>query len=249
MNPDFYNWNHIMIQYCSSDAYSGNKEASEATGGFQFRGRVIVKSIIEDLMALPEGSSLKDATHLIFAGASAGAAGMRNNVIWVADQLPDTETVALNDAAYLPPPATDAIEAKFLATYKASYEFCGSEPDETCVAAEVAAGEHPSVCLSKDTLVKYIDVPMWVHMDQYDTKLLEKLGDKNDPAKNKALAKQVRDMLEKLDGAFGPADNSHVSLHHNRFHTQKVDGHRYREVFANWYFDLDGPKNVIEQPE
>jgi hypothetical protein len=48
-NPDFYNANHVLIPYCSSDLWSGDRESSSETGGYEFRGRRIVQAVVRDL--------------------------------------------------------------------------------------------------------------------------------------------------------------------------------------------------------
>lgn len=38
-NPDFFNANHVYVHYCSSDLWSGDREATAESGGWHFRGR------------------------------------------------------------------------------------------------------------------------------------------------------------------------------------------------------------------
>ena len=58
------------MPYCSSDVYTGTRNASAATGNLFFHGKYIVKAIIKDLM---ENTWITEAEEVILTGASAGA--------------------------------------------------------------------------------------------------------------------------------------------------------------------------------
>lgn len=47
----FYNSNLIWLKYCSSDIWTGNVGASDATYGYSFRGFEIITSTIQSLIA------------------------------------------------------------------------------------------------------------------------------------------------------------------------------------------------------
>ncbi|KAF9590906.1 hypothetical protein IFM89_000162 [Coptis chinensis] len=68
-NPDFFNWNKVKIRYCDGASLSGNAE-SEFHNGTKlfFRGRVIWKAIIDEIMSKGLGTS-KQA---LLSGCSAG---------------------------------------------------------------------------------------------------------------------------------------------------------------------------------
>lgn len=99
----FSGWNHVLIYYCSSDNWAGNKfntlSSSSASGGaiefdIHFRGAKIIEAVIDTLRApgdarvrgvratastasgLPD---LDEATEVLFGGSSAGGGGIRNN--------------------------------------------------------------------------------------------------------------------------------------------------------------------------
>lgn len=74
-NPFWSDANHVLIPYCSSDSWSGNRVA-ENPGDFSFMGSKIVEQTLIEL--LPQG--LKDADFLLLAGSSAGAAGVLVNL-------------------------------------------------------------------------------------------------------------------------------------------------------------------------
>ena len=49
-NPAFHDYNIAYVPYCSSDWYTGTRNASDLTEGFVFHGKYIVMAIIEDLL-------------------------------------------------------------------------------------------------------------------------------------------------------------------------------------------------------
>ena len=112
-NPSFYDFNRVIIPYCSSDMWLGNdtrefpninesgdpqldflrkvyKPESQDLQ-FTFRGSVIFQSIINELM----GDGLSEATDLILAGSSAGGLGVVNNAKWVFEKLDEMTNISI----------------------------------------------------------------------------------------------------------------------------------------------------------
>jgi hypothetical protein len=98
----FSGWNHVLLYYCSSDNWSGNKlnklSASNASTQVEFdihfRGSRIVAAVVDTLRKTAAGKvravrpatgpasdlpDLDEATDVLFAGSSAGGGGVRNN--------------------------------------------------------------------------------------------------------------------------------------------------------------------------
>ena len=78
----------VYVHYCSSDLWSGTNTASTATGGYNFLGRKIVESVIQDLT---DNHNLLTATKVVLSGCSAGAAGVSFNCDDVAAKLPNAD--------------------------------------------------------------------------------------------------------------------------------------------------------------
>jgi hypothetical protein len=76
LNPEFAGATHIMVPYCSSDSWSGNRNASDATHGWAFKGKEIVRQVFE---ALYENHGLANASAVYFTGVSAGGMGVLVN--------------------------------------------------------------------------------------------------------------------------------------------------------------------------
>lgn len=100
VNPIFCEYNHVVLPYCSSDLWLGNdtRDMGQETESyfyttryqpdnselqFLFRGAVIFRSAIEDLLH----ESLKDATDIVVAGSSAGGIGAMNHINWLQETL------------------------------------------------------------------------------------------------------------------------------------------------------------------
>nr|XP_014272503.1 palmitoleoyl-protein carboxylesterase NOTUM [Halyomorpha halys] len=85
-NPFWWNANHVFIPYCTSDAWSGRRQApllvKDGTQ-FTFMGAIIVEQVIRELLQL----GLGNASSLILAGSSAGGAGVMLNLESVQLQL------------------------------------------------------------------------------------------------------------------------------------------------------------------
>ena len=125
-NPLFYDYNHVVVPYCSSDLWLGeqtsNTEAvSEGTSHcscltsssssncfnfnpessklqFTFRGKIIFQSIIQQLLT---DHSMRNAERIVLAGSSAGGVGVVNHAKWTREQLnPSTQLMVLFDSSW-----------------------------------------------------------------------------------------------------------------------------------------------------
>uniref|UniRef100_A0A803M0A9 Pectin acetylesterase n=1 Tax=Chenopodium quinoa TaxID=63459 RepID=A0A803M0A9_CHEQI len=68
LNPDFYNWNRVMLRYCDGASFAGNSMYQNGNSSLYFRGQKIWQAIISDL--LPQG--LAHAEKALLSGCSAG---------------------------------------------------------------------------------------------------------------------------------------------------------------------------------
>uniref|UniRef100_A0A803NB62 Pectin acetylesterase n=1 Tax=Chenopodium quinoa TaxID=63459 RepID=A0A803NB62_CHEQI len=53
LNPDFYNWNRVVLKYCDGASFAGDSKFDNGTSSLYFRGQKIWQAIISDL--LPKG--------------------------------------------------------------------------------------------------------------------------------------------------------------------------------------------------
>ena len=98
-NPNFFDYNHVVIPYCSSDLFLGSSDnykkvlntnfhfnfnPNSSLNEFTFRGVAILKSTILDLWYR---HGLNMSTDVLFAGSSAGGIGVLNHAKWFAEML------------------------------------------------------------------------------------------------------------------------------------------------------------------
>ncbi len=111
-NP-FANWNFVYIEYCSSDEFAGTSMPEDNDSHLWFRGNVNTSAAIDELLDGLDLSSigtsitsLSDATEVVVGGGSAGAAGARNNMDWIADKVrkrsPAVRVRGFSDSLYVP---------------------------------------------------------------------------------------------------------------------------------------------------
>ena len=83
--------NRIYVKYCTSDLWSGDAPASDATYNFTFRGSRIPTAVVQSLMQT-QGLGNTPGARLLFGGCSAGAIGAMNNLERIA-QLVESKGV------------------------------------------------------------------------------------------------------------------------------------------------------------
>ena len=110
LNPSFYDYNRILVPYCSSDLWIANDtrfseinftsqqqfltyiySPESSSLQFVFRGKVIVQSVIEELAQI----GLFNATDVILVGTSAGGIGAVNNANWLLEELHQSTNISI----------------------------------------------------------------------------------------------------------------------------------------------------------
>ena len=184
-NPDFYNQNHVIIPYCSSDLWLKKTNnfvlANESDFHFQFdptskehqftfRGVAILRGVIEDLFNF---HGLRQANEVILAGSSAGGVGAMNHAKWLKEQLRTTKTslYCLLDSAWFID-FRGNIREQFAPDELQSLVESG-EVLESCQKSE----NDPTICLSAARFLTNQDhslegIPTLVLFSRYDLYLL-----------------------------------------------------------------------------
>ncbi len=252
-NPDFYDWNQVVLHYCSSDGWVGDDEVSGTSMNWQFHGYNIVGAVIDDLKNETETSTnLSQATEVIFGGSSAGAAGAEQNLDRVASLLPNAKVSGILDSIWkfaVEPfgPPTVLYEADTNLYLDDVNPFRDVHLDDTCMAA------HPdgAACAVTETLAPYLSTPFFVYRDQRDPVLFRLVGleSLSSPGQKTYYQNTYRprllDSLSTLDGVFSPDIQMHTALAIPRFYDVRVDGVSFADAFGNWYFHRSGPTSVI----
>ncbi len=206
-NPDFYNANHVVIPYCSSDLWSGDRESSSSTGGYAFRGQKIVRSVVQDLRnknGVAKGK-LATASRVLLSGTSAGGAGVMMHLDWLTERLPGAEVRGVNDAGWIPESGLISQILPLDRLVEQGIEFWNGKGDASCYQANV--GNEDRCYLS--SVYPHIQTPLMVQMSQHDRWVLGLFGIK-DPLNfieqqvANAFADAVRKSLVPVNAAFSP---------------------------------------------
>jgi hypothetical protein len=159
VNPDFYDANTVLVMYCSSDIFTGDKaptrtpfDKKNAAETWYFKGRAIAAAVVQDLLAR---QGMSDATQLLFTGDSSGAFGLLLNVNDLLPLVPSgIRTVVAPDGGFLQDlgaydvndPDTDYVSSARptpVETLMATGEkFWGGRGDRRCDAAAGTPLEH-----------------------------------------------------------------------------------------------------------
>lgn len=186
-NPDFYDYNHVLIPYCSSDLWlkmTSNYIKAQENGfdfhfdpdlitehQFTFRGVAIFQSVIEDLFTY---HGLSNAGQVLLGGSSAGGIGAMNHAGWLQNKLresanPQSQLRVLLDSSWF---------INFQGSIDA--EFAPNEIRELVEKGEVlqtCSRDNPLSCISAQTLLSNSDlyppdIPTLVIFSRYDLYLL-----------------------------------------------------------------------------
>lgn len=102
-NPAFYNFHHVYVPYCSSDAWLGRNHnpdvtynREDKTGKFSFQGSSIFRGVITDLCRI----GMENASEVILVGSSASGVGVLNHAQWVQARLNNTRIRLIIDSAW-----------------------------------------------------------------------------------------------------------------------------------------------------
>ncbi|XP_069680957.1 palmitoleoyl-protein carboxylesterase NOTUM [Periplaneta americana] len=100
MNPEdnqfWWNANHVLVPYCTSDSWSGTRVQPTAETRFSFMGALVVRQVVQDLLPL----GLGNASLLLLAGSSAGGTGVMVNLNPVAALLPHVSVRGVSDSGW-----------------------------------------------------------------------------------------------------------------------------------------------------
>ncbi|MDL1898914.1 hypothetical protein FBQ82_21950 [Anaerolineae bacterium CFX7] len=251
-NPDFYNWNHVFMVYCSSDLWAGTRAASDESFGWYCAGHYIADAFMDALAdeAIVGAQNLAQAKQILVTGSSAGGFGVHNNIDRMAERFHDADVRAVSDAA-VANFASVATTGELGGGRQEQWNLWQPRYDESCMTANADA---PWICRDGDFLASqnHITTPMFIHADQLDPVLAGAMGldprKRDDRARMLENAAGLRALLQNEPAAFSPFNGKHVGLTNERFYGYKINGLTLFQVLGNWYFQRSGPVNVIEAP-
>ena len=246
-NPDFYNFNHVVVPYCSSDLWSGNREANASTGGHEFRGQKIFRSIVSDLQQMGGSRNLSSAQRVLLSGTSAGGIGVMVHLDWLATQLQNAEVKGLNDAGWTPDLPSFLPIPNLNGPVQQALQLWNGKSDRTCENSITGSKYR---CYTS-AVYPFISTPLMVQMSQYDSVYLGGIGvhqpfDAAETFLANLFAGAIRDSLEPVNAAFSPRTNTHGVLPYKRFRALRVNGLSLQQILGNWFFERPGPVKIVK---
>lgn len=197
-NPTFHDANLVAAYYCSSDLWSGasteRRPTSSDPEGWYFAGRTNVSAMFEVLIDEYGLDDTNPETQVLFAGSSAGGAGVIANADNIAQMLPQTAADdrlrLLNDGGFLAEltvlgerTAADTSSLR-TAAMNTTYNFWGSALNPLCEQAQRDAGLSPGMCIVGSVSYPFIvdeapdglGLPYLVQEAAVDTSTMRRLG-------------------------------------------------------------------------
>lgn len=241
-NPDFYDWNHVALMACSSDAWLG--DAVDAPfDDLLFRGGRIMAAVVDSF-------DLDGAEFVLLAGSRSGGWGALNHADRLAEHLDGPPVLVVADGATSPivTPIAERDMSEFLSLASAAWS---PTLDESCAEDRGEAGHR---CLLGDELVtgEHVDSNLFVQLD-LDSEFARTINGVDVEAPDQATVARIRARVESAltdhaDGAFGPRQGGRDLLTQEAFFgagDTLVDGLSMAEVLANWVYDRDGTQSAV----
>ena len=259
VNPDFFDYNHVYLRYCSGDLWTGTRTSFDKFG-LWFSGH---KNIEATIRHLKNAQNFDRATHVLLLGVSAGGWGVFNNADFFTERWIPRSTVFkavpvdgfISTGQMIPYPMfrfginvpVNAFFSKYLTTW------FKSALDQSCVKSTVKWKRHR--CLDVNYLYNFVDTRLFIMQNRFDRYVLEFLGAPinatDDHTKDRFLAgfgdNTIRNVgfkslskrgKYKGDGLFIPSCLKHAGnfcLHRGPV----VNGKVIKNLLPNWFLEED----------
>ncbi|CAI7732306.1 unnamed protein product [Closterium sp. NIES-53] len=157
-NPDYYNWNTVMVVYCDGGGYAGTAGAVKvnASTTIHLDGRRILKTIVADLAK----RGMATAKRVLLTGCSAGAQAVSTSCDDVAAAVPAASTKCLMDAGFFldgwdenGTPAFRTIAQKLVDIHQAQY-------DADCIKANRKVTQWR--CFFPQNNLEFVSTPVFI---------------------------------------------------------------------------------------
>jgi len=265
-NPDFWNWNHVYIPYCSGDIWLGQQATpmnpfGEGDDTYVFQGHDIIAAVSSLVPAA-------NVTHILLTGCSAGGIGTFQHADWFAETFPSAVVKANPDAGWFGWGPVDSFPY---------FNSNTTDPDEFHYKNSAAAwllndvtlytnNAHllclqnitdPLLCGLVEFFYPYIKTPILVSENIADSYQVGHSGAMPDSASDADKGRfisyfggQMASTLQQAvlngpkkdsDGIFAPACYQHCLSWKTT-----VSGYKWSDVLGNWYFGRDGPTQLLD---
>jgi len=258
VNPDFWDWNHVYVPYCSQDLHSGMvTQPSNNTYNLYFSGHFVFEAIIDALVAT---ANLNAATEIILTGASAGGIGVWMNVYYLQMRFPNARIVAAPIAGfyfyaypYQGINHTSSSLADFRpAAWPVTYALWNAYVDEDC-AKDLAST--PWACMLSNNSFPYITSESFAVEAQTDQVVLvdhdwvpqdyvtlpPEQAYLTEWHNNMTIAlSPLANLSNTKNGIFNPACFIHTTFNNKQ---PLINNMNYYTAFGNWYYQRTAPND------
>jgi len=167
VNPSFYDWNAIYIEYCDGSSFtSNNNPAVFKNQTLHFKGKNILISVRDELKAK---FGMNDVERLIITGTSAGGLATYLHVDWWAASFPQAHTVALPDAGYF----IDAPNIHGIFNHTLEMKFAWGMFNSSGGANDACVNSYPEAeqwkCFFAQYTYPHIKSPLFVWNSRFDS--------------------------------------------------------------------------------
>lgn len=254
VNPDFYNFNHAFIPYCSSDFWSGNAVKTLNGDRWHFKGLAILRGALSALGSAEQhgAANLRRATDVLFVGASAGGVGLHAQLDRLAAGMPWADVKGVNVSGWLVDVPVYSQQLPSSGARLAAYAaLVNALPDEGC---SEAYGEADWTCFWGVVGYPFIETPIYVYMNQRDSShaknsgVTEPIGADEQRYIDEAMMPAIVESLEGVGPLFSTTGREHGGVQGSAFVTLTIDGVALRTAIANWYFDRTADGRLFERP-
>ncbi|KAL1530987.1 [Wnt protein] O-palmitoleoyl-L-serine hydrolase [Salvia divinorum] len=165
INPDFYNWNRVLIRYCDGASFMADVEAVDPVTKLYRRGRRIFASVLEELITT---KAMGNAANALLIGDSAGGLATILNCDRFHSFLPDACRVkCVSDAGFFIrgkdlPGAFDHAMDYFSEVVK--YHKLAEYLPKSCTQRLA-----PELCFFPENVVNDIKTPLFLLNSDFDT--------------------------------------------------------------------------------
>ncbi|CAH9079398.1 unnamed protein product [Cuscuta epithymum] len=262
VNPDFFNWNRVVVRYCDGSSFTSDSERIFEFNGTKlyFRGARIYKAVMQELL---HKLGMSMAENALLVGGSAGGVAVALHCDGFHDLLPHaTRVKCLSDAGYFFPSKKFGHGEIFTPTFQGVMAHVPIK----ALPEECTSRLSPYLCFFPQNVQQYIKTPIFFLMSAFDTVQVTWTFSANDTIKecltishncSNDIIKTLQDLrLEFLSvlpkqsnttssrGILITSSTTHEQLSNYRWNSDMVvDGSNetIAKLFGNWYF---GRKSV-----
>ncbi|XP_041350935.1 palmitoleoyl-protein carboxylesterase NOTUM-like [Gigantopelta aegis] len=247
-NPYYFHANMVIIPYCSSDSWSGTKNASSREE-FSFMGSLILEEVIKELMR----KGLRNAQKLLLLGSSAGGIGVLINLDRVAEvvhmRAPGVEVRGVVDAGwfldnepYKPQTCTNAFSCSPTLGINKGIDYWSPRLPPDCVA------QYPTEiwrCYFGHRIYPHLKTPLFILQNLYDAAQIKVDNVFDDNGRGAELSsgqwsyllklgEEVKQTLQNATAVFAPACVSHDVLTESEWYKIKIQGVTLAQSLYCW---------------